>query len=425
MGDPESPPNPAPKQVLNYLDEIECHGGEWRNIKSYQMWAPTRLTMPQPDPSLPPRPEFPPFIVPHLCASAPFDDGDLATYPERRGWVVHYQDQRCHMSCPPGICMDGVEASADSWWDVYNTIHPTSPMLSRADGGAVTAASKVAFFQSWLFFGTLREISQMCGCPTDVHSEFVVHDGQDVSTAALNGLAGRWFTSLDTEKVGDKLFLERVFVIARRIVLLLRQELSNDAERKPVFRYTPDQVRVLFSIDILFRALALHLLLHITSPALADETMSAWMTALLYTRDMWIEGQEDLARFTPEIEARGWCKSECGSLRAMQYPDLFHFISVLDRPLAKNHSACGDVVCSAYQVDEATYVTTHIPACSDVACSQDFVGVSAEDLVERLKEDQIPVVIITDDLQIRVVSGNKHPYIALSHVCEYYQCRVL
>ena len=140
------------------------------------------------------------------------------------------------------------------WDDHYESHGPVSPMLSRVDGIAVTHTSKAAFIQAWLFFGTLHEMSSMCGLSTvDIQTEFIVDNGTGVSTAALNGMAARWFASLGSDKVGDIAFMEKVLSIARQIVLLLHQEVSSRPGCEPTYEYTLDEARVLFSTDVLLR----------------------------------------------------------------------------------------------------------------------------------------------------------------------------
>ena len=69
-------------------------------------------------------------------------------------------------------------------------------------------------------------------------------------------------------------------------------------------------------------------------------------------------------------------------------------------------------MCLAYQVDEATYRTAH----TSEECNCDFVGVKTEDLVEKLAADQVPLVTITDESQLQVVSGGEYSYISFSLV---------
>ncbi|KAI0712677.1 hypothetical protein C8Q76DRAFT_846299 [Earliella scabrosa] len=393
------------------------------------------LTIPQPHPSFPPRPEFTPFTVPNLGGTVPPHDGtDFWDYPTRHNWTIHARDEQCHVLCPPGLCWDGVE-----WPDTATSesaMH--TPMISRTDGSPVTPTDKAAFLQSWLFFGTLAEMSALCHLDLDVSAEFLLDNGKTVSTSALNGLAARWIAALDPSQIGDEKLMERILALARHVCLLSVQEYVEDApssgsdethshshnpERmkspglnyQPRYTYTVEECRVLHSIDILARTLGLHLLLHVYSPRFKASDDKGWgkkrITRSIHWLNRRIEGVEQLSDIVfDDMNERGWCISELYLMDSEEQV----FASLLDRPRARRHSSCNDTVCYAYQTDDKTYKTVHVHQ----DCKCDFVGVRTEDLVESLVQDKVPVVMITAELDIRVVSSDKHPYIALSHVCE-------
>ncbi|KAH9892471.1 hypothetical protein C8Q73DRAFT_698150 [Cubamyces lactineus] len=308
---------------------------------------PLTLTMPQPHPSLPPRPEFIPFIVANLCVSSPWDGLDYMTYPARHGWLVHHQDKQCHILCPPGFCNGGLEHSAVYEFDVADG--PALPMLSRVDGSPVTSTSKATFLQAWLFFGTLHEVSGLCGLSIDVNAEFLTDGGRTVSTAALNGLAGRWFASLDRANVGNKAFMQRIFAIFRHLALLLNEEVvrHSDLEWAPVFTYTPEEARVFLSIEILLRTIGLHLLLHCYSPGFICDEDEGWDKRMITQNVQWMgrrmEGTKVLDDYADtQLEDRVWCPSEMLLLGEEGF-----FASLLDRPRIRDHSDCGDIRANA------------------------------------------------------------------------------
>lgn len=287
------------------------------------------------------------------------------------------------------------------------------------DGSPVTATSKAAFLQSWLFFGTLHTVSQMCGLTIDVQAEFLIEDGRSVSTAALNGLARRWFASLATEKIGDKAFMERILAIARQIELLLGEEMTSGPERKPLFRYTADEARVLFALEILLRVLLLHLLLHVESPGFTCSEDEGWkngrISGLADRVEGYREGNKHLYGSKGHMATRGWCTSEAFAVETGQATR--RFAAVIDRPVTRDHSVCGKAVCQAYQVNEITYKSAHTDECSSAAYPCDLVGVPTKELLARLDQDEIPGFVITDDLNVEVVSADRHSYAAISHVC--------
>ena len=297
-------------------------------------------------------------------------------------------------------------------------------MMSRTDGTAVTSANKAAFLQSWLFFGTLYEVSRLCDLSIDIEAEFVVGDGHRVSTVALNGLSGRWFASLDSQTIGNKTFMDKIFAISRQMALLAAEETASRTERQPVFQYTPDEALVFVAIEILLRVLGLHLLLHVSSPRFsrpAAEGIDYKQIVTVVNGPLsklgvgYLEGEENLIHFFRQETAsgtRGWCQSELKLRRSL----LTRFLPFIDRLRhARDHSSCSENMCSAYQVDEETYTTFHV----DEECSCPFVYVPTEDLVDRLSLNIVPTIIITKDLKLQVVDSSELSYIALSHVCKY------
>lgn len=355
---------------------------------------------------MPPRPEFTPFTIPYLCMPKPYDGLGFWTYPERHGWIIQAKDKQCHVLCPPGICRDGMSLA-----DFGGTRQAQLPILSHADGMPVTASDKVAFLQAWLFFGVLTEVSALCGLELDVEAEFIV-DNASVSTAKLNGLPGRWFAAaVKQNRAGDHAFMERILSIARHAVLMLSEEFAEDGTRK--FEYTYAECRILHSLDITARIVALHLLLHVYMPGFTVTDENGWGHDRILNSVDWIgracEGLDQLSDIAQtELAEQGWCASEIDLLA----PDDLAFASLLTRPRIRDHSGCGDVICIAYQTDEATYVTRHVQD----GCSCNFVGVSTSLLVDTLSQNKIPKLCITEQLELRVVVEANYPYIAFSHV---------
>ncbi|KAI0749838.1 hypothetical protein C8Q80DRAFT_1164244 [Daedaleopsis nitida] len=374
--------------------------------------ANVNLTVPQHNPTLPPRPEFTPFIVPNLCEHPIYDGEDFWTYPARHNWVIHARDKQCHVWCPPGRCSDDVDEDAD---EEYRKVRP--PLLSRPDGSSVTAASKVAFLQSWLFFGTLNQVSRLCGLGLDIEAEFLVDGGRSVSTSALNGLPRRWFSALGPRRSGQDALMEQILTHARQIGLLLNRKLAEDDHSvdgyQIKYEYTAEESRVLHSLDILARILGLHLLLHIYASDSKASTGDTWHGKRIVQSIDWyhhVEGMDQLSddQVYDHLLERGWCDSELGLL---DHHELF-VASLLERPRARSHSSCTDRLCYAYQTDEATYQTAHV----DEGCTCDFVGAQTEELTDVLSQGNVPAVVITENLEVLVVRSDQYPYIAISHV---------
>ncbi|PBK63411.1 hypothetical protein ARMSODRAFT_542681 [Armillaria solidipes] len=368
----------------------------------------SRLTMPQASPHVPPRPEFIPFTIPYLCMSKPYDGKDFWSYPERCGWIVHVKDTQCHVLCPPGVCLDGMGME-----EVEDDTRP--PMFSRSDGSVVVASDKAAFLQAWLFFGVLTEVSNLCGLDIDLATEFFLEDGS-VSTDRLNGLPGRWFEAAATSGLaGDKVLMKLILTIARHSHLMLSEERSE--AHTSMFKYSYAECRVFHSLEILVRTVGLHLLLHTYMPGFTTTEEEGWGRKRIERSLDWpawyrqhpnegIDQLSDLAR--DKLEEQGWCESELDLLAH----DELAFASLLSRPRIRDHSSCGDTICHAYQTEESTYRTRHV----DDECSCDFVGLDTDGLIAVLSQNKVPKLVITDELELEVVSENDYPYIALSHV---------
>lgn len=267
----------------------------------------------------------------------------------------------------------------------------------------------------------LTEVSTLCGLALDIEAEFLVDNGKSVSTSSLNGLAGRWFSALPPDRFGDEVLMERILAISRYICLLLVEELTEDnysgSTIQRMYEYTPEECRILHSIDILARTLGLHLLLHVYSPGFSASDDKAWSQNRITRSIVWmgraVEGMDQLSDIVfDDLQERGWCVSE---LYLMAAHELI-IASLLERPRARNHPTCTDTLCHAYQTDEETYKTVHV----DETCSCDFVSVPMEDLVNVLAQDQVPAVLVTTELEVCVVHTERYPYIALSHVCEHW-----
>lgn len=285
-------------------------------------------------------------------------------------------------------------------------------MLSRTDETQVFASDKVAFLQAWLFFGLINEVSTLCSLELDVNAEFIDDKGS-VSTAKLNGLPGRWFAAVMKEhRAGDKELMERLLALVRHVVLMLTEEV--EADFTPTFKYTYSECRVLHSLDIGARIVALHLLLHVYTPGFTATDEEGWGRNRISNCLDWfsreVEALDQLSTLAErDLEERGWCKSELNLLGS----DDLAFASLLSRPNIRDHSSCGRIICEAYQTDEATYMTRHVQN----RCSCDFVGVQTDVLVGAWSEGKVPRLVITEHLELQVMVEHDYPYIAVSHVC--------
>ncbi len=237
-----------------------------------------------------------------------------------------------------------------------------------------------------------------------------------LSTARLNGLPGRWFEAAAISgRAGDKVLMERILTITRHSHLMLSEERSEDGHTL-IFKYSYAECRVFHSLEILVHTVGLHLLLHTYMPGFTATEEEGWdrkriERSLGQHRGRLVhEGIAQLSNLAQDkLEEQGWCESE---LNLLTYEELA-FASLLSRPRIRDHSNCGDTICHAYQTEESTYRTRHV----DDGCSCDFVGLDTDGLIAVLSQNKVPRLVITDGLELEVVSENDYPYIALSHVC--------
>lgn len=137
-----------------------------------------------------PRPEFIPFTVPRLGPA--YDVSGFEDYPARSGWVVHRYDPCCCEGgrCPPGRCvLKG---------DQYDHDGLALPALSKTTDTETTCSEKVAFLQSWLFFGALAEAHTACNLA--INTEDYVAD--TFNTGQLNGLPLRLYQTSERSGCG-------------------------------------------------------------------------------------------------------------------------------------------------------------------------------------------------------------------------------
>jgi hypothetical protein len=366
----------------------------------------TPFTEPHLRPNITSRPEFTPFTVAHLCATMPFDYLDFWTFPQRHGWKVHVRDAACHVLCPPGFCRHSGQDLGE----------PRAPQLSHSDDRPVLGSEKAAFLQAWLFFGVLAEVSALCGLELDVQREFVVDGGNKVSSEKLNGLSERWFNAArDAGRLGDKTTVESILAVARHARLMLSSEKTT--KYKPKFEYTFEEGWVFQMLDIVVRVVGLHLLAQVAAPGFAGSDEEGWgqqriLNSIEAPPGVGTEGLFKLHFDGKELLAeRGWCRSELAQIPG---PTMI-MAQLLDRPRIRDHSLCGEIRmrCDAYQTDEKTYKTRHIS--DDCTCA--FVETLSESLVDILAAEQIPKIIVSEQLELSAVGDANIPYIAISHVC--------
>lgn len=344
------------------------------------------------------RPEFIPFTVPRLGEE--YDLSGFWEFPARAGWQVHRYDRRCHEGrCPPGVCVE-IDGGQPERYGLH------TPGISRTKARDDACSEKLAFLQTWLFFGALAEAHAVCSLP--ISPEDLIAD--TFATDRLNRLPRRlYLASQSSGRAGSRELKEELYAIIRQVQLMITRASDWEDEHD----YTLTQCEVLFSIKILLHTLCLALLCHSRCPMLDPED-----TLKLSVADPVVdwkpEGQMSMMNFTHNrLLGKGWCKSELWHI--LQSFDVSTAACYLTRPYAmQDHDSCTDTTCMAYQIDESSYRILHV----DSSCDCVFVSVDPAELRDVLARKAIPKIAITDDLQLSIVDGEGLAYVAFSHVCK-------
>ncbi|RYP03310.1 hypothetical protein DL764_005228 [Monosporascus ibericus] len=276
-----------------------------------------------------------------------------------------------------------------------------SPGLTKATGTEATCSEKVAFLQSWLFFGALAETYAACNLlinPDD-------YTADTFDTARLNGLPLRlYYASQRSGSAGSEGLRKKLYSIVRQGQLMMTRASDWEDEHD----YTLTQCEVLYSIHILLRILSLALLCQSPQPIHDDLNISVADVVA----DWKPEGQMSMMGFTTRrLLESGWCQSELWHF--LQGFDIATAACYLARPYApRNHDKCSDTTCMAYQTDEQSYRTLHVKD----NCNCEFVCVKPDLLADFLARNIVPAIVISDDLQLSVVDAKELDYVAFSHV---------
>lgn len=322
------------------------------------------------------RPDFIPFTVRYLCSDVPYDygGGGFHDFPERQGWVLYGELGKPELS--KFIPLDGSD-------------------------GLFKLSEKVALLQAWMFFGVLAEASSIYGLDINIEKEFVsnMKDKKVVSTAPLNGLAERW---LQEAKMHED-YKGRCAKV-RELCEYLECRIFDLRDEKNIVRFNFDECEALLSIEIVYRTLLLSL-------ARSGEYDAASIRPFL--KPKFFDYQLKLhRRGWIGLQKQGWCFSEMRMLSALnrELPYVFFATTLKRYPLS--HGGCSEFQCMADQINEETYEIRHIdPGCQ---CTPAYADV--DQLCSILSRGEIPTILVSQDLQLQVISD--HKFVAISHVCK-------
>ncbi|KAK6076219.1 het domain protein [Seiridium cupressi] len=224
-------------------------------------------------------------------------------------------------------------------------------------------ASQAAFFQTWLFFGVLKEVLGHSFAEQDF-----VRDGY-VATAKLpiytRDWYNRWQTLSDVDRKSAYLTVQRCLVEAKSNCVLLLGDKTSDCS-------LPREVDV--SIRILGESLS-HAFYHICESLSIER----------FTRQRDIRGKWGHSELlVVEMLGRNWCPSDVAFLQ--HYPPAssnsgMYYANYLERSSSENHERCSRNACTLRQFDSRSYVQKHCTAlpigcnghCKSISPPQDIV----------------------------------------------------
>ena len=264
-----------------------------------------------------------------------------------------------------------------------------------------TSAERIAFIQSWLFFGVLIETFARLEISLDLHDFVTMTDGRAYLTLqSLEKYMLQW-EALERNNEASARDRNRANVDE---CLDLADMLAQENLRR--------QRRYEFIWSLTSQcALSIHLL--------HEALRHAWGSIYIGTDKLVATTGAGLSSDLPENRMRemGWCPSEIAMLQSRYSVTGRYFACMLrrrGRPM--RHADCTEIICNASQIDDSTYVTQHTTA----NCQCAHIGVNSLELGSVLKEGKIPRISIRPSVgaqeQVGLHIVDSGPYVAISHV---------
>ena len=264
-----------------------------------------------------------------------------------------------------------------------------------------TSAEKIAFIQSWLFFGVLTDVFVTLGISFNI-SDFVSqrNDCKVLSLRPLERYVSTWEAleqdSDSATRDQRQASLDELLELAD---ILATENLRRHNRYEAIWSLSS---QCALSIQLLHEALR-----------------HAWGVIYMSTEKLVTTSGAGLLSDLPEsrMRAAGWCPSEIAMLQNRFSVTGRYFASRLRRRgRAMNHVSCSDVICNASQIDDSTYVTQH----TGIGCQCAHFEVDPQEVGSILKQGKVPRFLIKpsrqrrDHLDLQLVDGG--PYVAISHV---------
>jgi hypothetical protein len=311
-----------------------------------------------------------PVHVPYVCTED-YDGENFFDFPQRKGWTK----VRLHECLDPGKQQAGCEA----------------------------------FFQSWLFFGSVIEVFKVTGIRV---KSLDFCQGEYLTTKMLPTLIKQWreMEELSRKKLlGSNLRFRFLFPSEsrkrrRRIKAILRRV------QRYISLYCTEEVRLNYEFE--FPSYSVSDKVWLSIMALAHTLRQA--ARQIYGPQYFPSHRGGYSHILRErILMRGWCKAECANFMRDMDIDLLYYVGSVESPRRdENHDNCTERACVATGFDTRDYKTKH--DAKDCNCPE--VEVNIQRVIEIIQQDGIPLVS-WDGKEIRVIQyDGKSNYLAISHV---------
>ena len=274
---------------------------------------------------------------------------------------------------------------------------------------AVDSASLV---QSWLFFGSLAELT---GTPIDRQSIFQssAHRPRSALRTPVHPGDSHIF------EVGLHVKRSKLKTLSRKLNHILQLGIDNVGriDRLNIANESPMPL-VLLSIKILLCDLAA---MQVGRSGISSLSWDGGMEEprlLPYSSDSSFVSSAAKA-LEGLMTAQGWCPSQILRVGSTCDYSMMNYLSKLDRKLSEktSHQSCSSDHCQAYNSDPDSYVTSH----TVLGCQCSFIAAPTEQLNDIIRSGGVPLISLHEashgNLAIRVhTSTAKSQYTAISHV---------
>ena len=276
--------------------------------------------------------------------------------------------------------------------------------LSRGDFKNRSEEEAIGFLQNWMYFGLLWDF--FGSMETFDLAEFFAETGTGpkvVTTARLPYYIRLWYQAAQEKSTEQR---NEHFQKTKTRLLSLHHLAAYFCEgvpfgdgRKRSTWHLPLEISL--SIQILADTLQ-----HAGHEILKGSYNIEWGYSPLLKRNM---------------RRDGWCPRAIATCTSGQQIHNLYYASTLGCPLVpKMHESCDEKLCQWEQTDVKTYVTLHTARCPRTCA---FLSSDPQALVSKYKANATPLVYFDSTAGVEAVrvtdTGDKIPYVAISHVCKW------